>query len=126
MSQAQLFNNALDSAEEQVALESITNAPAPADAQDLEGIVDRLAYLKAKVAEIRKEEDALKAILSASGKSVIESKFYRCAIVDVPGKATIDWQTIAMKFEPSRQLIRANTKAGEGYTQIRVAARKGN
>lgn len=125
MNQAQLFNNALDSAEEQVAIETLVNKPELSHSATLEDVVDRLAYLKAKVAEIRKEEDALKAILSASGKSVVESKFYRCTISDISGKPTVDWQAIAMKFEPSRQLIRANTKIGESYTQIRVFARKG-
>lgn len=123
MNQA-LITSATISAEEQVKIETLTNAP-QVDGTSLESIVDRLAYLKAKVAEIRTEEEALKALLSASGKSVVESTFYRCTISDVAGRPVTDWQSIAMKFAPSRQLIKAHTKAGEGYTQIRVFARKG-
>lgn len=120
-----LINTAIDSAEQQARIESTPNQPQITDNMSIETVVDRIAFLKAKVAEIREEEDALKAILIASGKSVVESTFFRCTVSDVAGRPVTDWQTIAMKFAPSRQLIKAHTKDGASYTQIRVFARKG-
>jgi hypothetical protein len=36
----------------------------------------------------------------------------------------VDWESIAMKFNPSRQLIRAYTSEGASYYQVRIYARK--
>lgn len=86
--------------------------------------VDKLAEIKAQIAELRKHEEELKQILIDSGESAVDSVIYRATISDIQGKETTNWQEIAMKFNPSRQLIRAYTKRGENYFQIRVFARK--
>jgi uncharacterized protein YqfA (UPF0365 family) len=90
----------------------------------LSATVDRLAFIKAQIADLREEESKLKDALIASDQSVVESSFYRCTIVTCAGRPIVDWQTIAMKFNPSRQLIAGNTKQGESFVQIRVVARK--
>ncbi len=86
--------------------------------------VDRLAQLKAQIAALREQEAELKEILIDSGESAIDSVMYRATISDTKPRDKVDWEAIAMKFNPSRQLIRAYTTEGEGYYQVRVYSRK--
>jgi hypothetical protein len=86
--------------------------------------VDRLAQLKAQIAELRKLEEELKQVLIDSGESAVDGTGHRATISDVQGKEVTNWQEIAMRFNPSRQLIRAYTKRGENYFMLRVFGRK--
>lgn len=86
--------------------------------------VERIAQIKAQIAELRLQEDELKQILIDSGEAAIDSPNYRATICDCAGKEKTDWEAIAMRFNPSRQLIRANTQLGERYIQVRVYGRK--
>ena len=90
----------------------------------LGGIVDKLAQVKAQLADLKKEEVALKQQLIDSGIAAIDGTYYRAAISEVSGKAAIDWKSIAEKFSPSRQLVTANTFYGDDYFVVRVSARK--
>jgi len=91
----------------------------------LASMVDRLAVIKAQIANLTAEEKALKAELIAENIPVIEGTIHRAAISFCPGRETIDWQTIAAKFNPSRQLITAHTSTGAPFHTVRVSARKG-
>jgi hypothetical protein len=105
------------------AIANMANAP-EVKLADTATWVDRLAYLKGHIASLKEEENNLKAMLKEAGGSVFESTFYRCTVSDMPGKSTVDWQAIAMKYNPSRQLIRANTSTGAGFTMVRIVAKK--
>lgn len=94
--------------------------------------VDQLGAVQAQIAELRKLEAALKGELlesvNAAGgvaetphSTVIEGDLFR-AVVTETERATTDWKKIALKFEPSHQLVRANTKRTEVIT-IKVNAR---
>ena len=91
--------------------------------QFLAGTVDRLAQVKAEMSKLKREEEGLKKSLVDSGLEVIESDFFRAA-VSTCANTTTDWETIAMRFKPSAQLIRAHTKTGDAYHKVRVSARK--
>lgn len=86
--------------------------------------VDRLAQIKAQIADLKAEEAGLKLELIASGESVIEGMYHRAAITDRPGAISVDWQAVANHFKPSRQLITAHTSQGEAHSVVRVSARK--
>jgi hypothetical protein len=90
----------------------------------LQATVDKLAEIKAQIAELRQQENELKQVLIDSGESAVDSLIYRATIADVQGKEIVDWRAVAEKFNPSRQLIRAYTSRGENYFMIRVVARK--
>ena len=90
----------------------------------LGGVADRLGQIKAQLADLKKEEAELKDTLIDSGLAVVEGSFYRVAVSESEGKTLVDWRTIAEKFSPSRQLIKANTSVGEAYFTVRVSARK--
>ena len=86
--------------------------------------VDRIGQIKATIASLKVDQDALESMLVDSGLPVVEGAMYRAAISHCDGRATIDWQSIAAKFEPSRQLVAAHTKHGAPYDMVRVSARK--
>lgn len=88
------------------------------------GVVDRLAQVKAQIAELQAEETTLKAELAATGEPVIEGMYHRASISSCDGKVVIDWRAIAEHFNPSRQLVTAHTSQGEAYVTVRVSARK--
>lgn len=85
---------------------------------------DRLGQIKATIAGMREEQAALEAILIEAGKPVVEGTMFRVAISHCDGRTNIDWQSIAKRFEPSRQLIAAHTSVGAPYDVVRVSARK--
>lgn len=90
----------------------------------LGAIVDRLAMVKADIANLKAEELALKAELIASGESVVEGIYHRAAISESHGKAMVDWRSVAEFYKPSRQLITAHTSQTEGHFSVRLSARK--
>lgn len=91
----------------------------------LSALVDRLAAIKAQAADLASEEKTIKAELIASGQAVIDGTQHRVSISHCAGRELIDWETIAARFNPSRQLIAAHTTTGAGYDVVRVSARKG-
>lgn len=90
----------------------------------LSATVDRLAFIKAQIADLQLEEAACKRVLIESGVSSADSNAHRATVVECAGKETINWAKIAQHFNPSRQLIRAHTTQSEKYFQIRVYGRK--
>lgn len=91
----------------------------------LAAAVDRLALIKAQIANLKREEDQLKDTLIDSGELTIDGQFHRAALSFCAGRECIDWKTIAAKLAPSRQLIAAHTSTGEPFYTVRVSARKG-
>lgn len=90
----------------------------------LSNTLEHLAALKAQIATLKEREVELKETLIASGLSAIDSVNYRATICEVSGKDATDWRSVAMKFNPSRQLLSAHTTKGDDYFQVRVFARK--
>jgi hypothetical protein len=91
----------------------------------LAAAVDRLALIKAQMAQLSAEEKQLKEALTASGLDAIDGTAHRAAVSHCAGRVSIDWETIAAKFSPSRQLIAAHTSTGAPSAVVRVSARKG-
>jgi len=90
----------------------------------LAAAVDRLALIKAQIANLKREEDQLKDLLIDSGPESVEGQLHRAALSYCAGRELIDWKTIAAKLVPSRQLIAAHTSTGEPFYTVRVSARK--
>lgn len=90
----------------------------------LGGVVDRLAAVKAQIADLKAEEAQLKELLVSSGQSAIDGTAHRASISEVLPRPSIDWRAIAEHFNPSRQLVTAHTSQDNGYVVVRVAARK--
>jgi hypothetical protein len=90
----------------------------------LAAAVDRLALVKAQLANLKAEEDQLKAVLIEAGQAAIEGTMHRAAVSYCPGRDCTDWHAIADHFSPSRQLITAHTATGAAFYTVRVSARK--
>ena len=90
----------------------------------LSAAVDRLAAIKAQISQLKTEEDQIKQVLVDSGCAAIDGTTHRAAISHCAGRESIDWKTIAEKFNPSRQLITAHTSTGDPFSTVRVSARK--
>jgi len=99
-------------------------APAPTAAQAIAAKVDELGTLHAAIADMKKRYEAIRADLEDAGLSEIDGQQYRASFAQVAGRTLIDWETIAAKFKPSAQLIRAHTKTGKPSTRLNVTARK--
>lgn len=91
---------------------------------NLAAVVDRLGSVKGAIADLQAEEAALKKILAESGEPAVDGQLYRASISQVDSRPSIDWRAIAEKFNPSRQLVVANTTYTEPYSAVRVSARK--
>lgn len=88
-------------------------------------LVDQLLSVKAQLAELETREREIKDCLVATGEKTIEGMLARASVSYCQGREKIDWQTIAERFNPSRQLITAHTTIGSPFHTVRVSARKG-
>ncbi len=88
-------------------------------------MVDELLSVKASIAELEAREREIKDCLVATGEQSIEGILARASVSYCAGREKTDWQTIAARFNPSRQLIAAHTTMGAPYHTVRVSARKG-
>jgi hypothetical protein len=86
--------------------------------------VDELGALRAVIADLTEKTDHLRTELEDAGLSTIDGQHYSASFAQVKGSARIDWQTIAQKFKPSRQLIAAHTTTGKPSTRLNITARK--
>jgi len=68
--------------------------------------------------------DGVRTELENAGLATIEGQHYSATLTSVKGSSRIDWQAIAAKFKPSRQLIAANTTTGKTSTRLNLTARK--
>ena len=86
---------------------------------NLTSAIDRLGNVKAQIAALKKEEDALKAVLIENGPGAYEGDVWR-ATVSQFDKETLDMDAVREKL--SAQFIRAHTNVTE-VTTVRVVAR---
>lgn len=93
-------------------------------AAPLSAVVDELASVAANISTLQKREKELKAVLIASGQASIDGTEHKVSVSRLDGRVTVDWQSIAEKFSPSRQLVTAYTKHGEPYAVVRLSGRK--
>jgi len=84
-------------------------------------IADQIGELRSIV---KKQQDRLKeleGILKDNGVVTADGELYRVAISYDVQRSTTNWAKIAKRFEPSRQLIVANTTVSV-YDRVSVSA----
>lgn len=96
--------------------------PAPTAAEAMAAKLDRLGAISAAMAAMKKEADTLRAELEDAKLDNIEGQLYRVNFAQCAGRTLTDWQSIAAKFKPSRQLIAAHTTTGAPSTRMTVKA----
>jgi len=88
--------------------------------------VDELGALRAVIADLQTQADKIRTEIEEAGLTAIDGQHYSATLTSVKGSTRIDWQTIAAKFKPSRQLIAAHTTTGKPSTRLNLTARKIN
>jgi len=86
----------------------------------LADIVDELGELKARIADLTKQETKLKAALIASGYAEIDGSLFR-ATVTWTERATLDSEAVRAMLTPDQ--VKACTRVTE-IKAVRVSARK--
>src|SRR5215203_4952839 len=86
---------------------------------NLTSAIDQLGLIKAQIADLKSQEQALRDVLAAQGAGSFEGELFR-ATVSVGERATLDMAAVRAKL--SRQFIQANTNITEVVT-VRVSAR---
>ena len=71
--------------------------------------VNRIAELSATIAELGKEKDKLIAALKLAGAGTYEGATHYVRVSEYD-RTTFDWEAIAKKLKPSRQLVTAYRK----------------
>jgi histidinol-phosphate/aromatic aminotransferase/cobyric acid decarboxylase-like protein len=99
-------------------------APTTTAAAALAAKVDELGALRAVIADLTKQADHIRTELEDAGLTAIDGQHYSASFATVSGRTITDWETIAQRFKPSAQLIRAYTKTGKPSTRLNVTARK--
>ena len=91
---------------------------------EITDMIDTLAKIRADIADLKARADIYKDALIAAGVTAADGTMHRLTISETYPTRT-DWETIARRFEPSAQLIRANTtRANEPIFTVRITARK--
>lgn len=83
-------------------------------------LVDQLGYIKAQIADLKKQEDALKTAILAGGPAEYDGKLFRATVSEV-SRQFID-ADLARKVLTEKQLAKI-TKTSSTFT-VRVSARK--
>jgi hypothetical protein len=96
----------------------------PTAAQAIAAKVDELGKLHAAMADMKKQYEAIRTELEEAGLPAIDGQHYRASFAQVAGRTLTDWEAVAAKFKPSRQLIAAHTTTGKPSTRLNVTARK--
>jgi hypothetical protein len=86
---------------------------------NLTSTIDQLGVIKAQIAELKAQEEALRAVLVEQGPGAYEGELFR-ATVSESERSTLDMAAVRAKLSP--QFIRAHTIITDVVT-VRVAAR---
>lgn len=82
-------------------------------------LADQLGTIQAAIADLKKQEAALKGAILESG--TLEGDLFKATVVEAE-RSTVNWKAVAQKLEPSHQLVRAHTSRKD-VVSIRVTAK---
>lgn len=84
-------------------------------------IVDELGAIDAEIKRLTKQKEALAAQVKAEGIGRFSGAIYEGLVYASEGRISTDWEAIAAKFSPSRQLIAAHTKQGAPIVSLKLS-----
>ena len=87
----------------------------------VQSIIDEYGSIDAEIKRLTKQKESLSVQIKESGAGKFTGSIYAALVYDVKPRITIDWETIALKFNPSHQLITAHTKTGEPSLTLKVS-----
>jgi len=88
---------------------------------DLFALIDHAGAIDQEIKALTKQLDQLKDTIKAQGAGDFAGFLFKAKVVDIASSDKVDWQTIAMRFEPSYQLIAAHTTQTKATQRINFA-----
>lgn len=85
---------------------------------DLFALIDHAGALDKEIKALTKQLDTIKDTIKAQGAGDHAGFMWTAKVVDVKATDKTDWQTIAMRFNPSYQLIAAHTTQTKATKRI--------
>ena len=85
-------------------------------------LADQYGLLLAQAADIKAKLDAVRDQIIIAAEDVQEGDLYRVTLT-MAERVNVDWKTIALRFEPSAQLVTAHRAIAISPT-VRCTARK--
>jgi hypothetical protein len=85
---------------------------------DLFALIDQAGALDHEIKALTKQLEAIKATIKAQGAGDHAGFVFTAKVVDIGPSDKTDWQTIAMRFNPSYQLIAAHTTQTKATQRI--------
>ena len=86
----------------------------------VQSIIDEYGSIDSEIKRLTKQKEALSAQIKQAGAGRFTASIYEALVFDVKPRVTTDWESIALKFNPSHQLITAYTKTGEASLSLKV------
>lgn len=87
----------------------------------VQSIIDEYGSIDAEIKRLTKQKESLSVQIKESGAGRYTAAIYEALVYEVKPRVTVDWETIALKFNPSHQLITAHTKTGEPSLSLKVS-----
>jgi len=84
-------------------------------------LCDEIGSIRSEIERLKALNDQLTDQLKLSGAGKYQGAIYKSTVSEVKARENINWQAIAMHFEPSRQLITAHTSTGLPSLSARFA-----
>lgn len=75
----------------------------------LAAITDEIGSIRAEIKRLEAINKQLTDHLKSTGAGKHTGAIYKSTVYSVPEKTIVDWKSVAMHFEPSRQLITAHS-----------------
>lgn len=94
----------------------------PKTIANLKQVVDRLGQVKARLADLRAEEESLKSQLTDAGVDALEGRLFR-ATVSRYKQTSVDYAGLLEQIRPAPRLVKQFTSTSE-RTAVRVVSRK--
>lgn len=91
----------------------------------VELMVDELGQLEDQAAILKAQIDALKTTIKALGAGKYFGHRWQSVVTAPSESPRIDWEAVAMHFNPSRQLLTAHTKTVVNVPRITTTIQKG-
>lgn len=84
-------------------------------------LIDECGSIDAEIKRLTKQKEALSAQIKAEGLGRFSGAIYEGLVYASEGRISTDWEAVAAKFNPSRQLIAAHTKQGASIVSLKLS-----
>lgn len=102
-----------------------TTAPVISLSPSIDLLVDELGQLEDQAAALKAQIETIKATIKAQGAGRYMGSRWQSVVTAPSESDRINWEAVAMHFEPSRQLLTAHTKTVVNVPRITTTLQKG-